>query len=121
MRRFQVLAAMGAAAALATASPASAHTHLLRSTPAANATLSASPRTITLTFNERVLPRFSKFEVTMPAHQMEIPVQIRVSRDGKRLIGTPRSRLTKGSYKIVWTAAGSDGHKMTGEVAFRVA
>jgi len=121
MKRFHILTALGAAAALATASPAFAHTRLVGSTPAANATLSASPRTITLTFNERVVPRFSKFEVTMPAHQMEIPVTVTVSRDGKRMIGTPRSRLMKGSYKIVWTAAGADGHKMTGEVAFKIA
>ena len=64
--------------------------------------------------------RAQQAEVTMPAHQMEIPVTVTVSRDGKRLIGTPRSRLMKGSYRIVWTAAGADGHKMTGEVAFKV-
>lgn len=109
------------AAALVVASPAFAHAHLVRSTPAANATLSASPRTITLAFNERLVARFSKFEVTMPERRTEIPVTITVSSDGKQLIGTPRSRLTKGSYRIVWTAAGADGHKMTGEVAFKVA
>lgn len=121
MRRSHILTAIAAAAALATAFPAFAHTRLVKSTPTANATLSASPRTITLTFNERIVPAFSKFELTMPAHGMDIPVRVSVSRDGKRLIGTPRSRLTRGSYKIVWTAAAPDGHKMTGEVAFRVA
>jgi len=120
MKRLQALSAIAAAAVLAMASPAFAHAHLVESTPAANATLSASPRTINLTFNERVVPRFSKLELTMPGHGMAIPVTVRVSDDGKRLIGTPRSRLMKGSYKIVWTAAGADGHKMTGEVAFRV-
>jgi len=30
------------------------------------------------------------------------------------------SVLTTGAYKIVWSAASADGHKMTGEVAFKV-
>jgi methionine-rich copper-binding protein CopC len=43
-----------------------------------------------------------------------------VSGDGKRIIGTLERRLRPGAYKVLWTAAGSDGHKLTGEVAFRV-
>ena len=119
MNRFSCLVAIGAAALLA-ASPASAHTRLVSSNPAADATVKASPRTITLTFNERVVPAFSKFELTMPAHGMNVPVTTTVSADGKRIVGTVGSRLMKGSYKIVWTAAGADGHRMTGELAFRV-
>ena len=120
MKRLQALSAIAAAAVLAMASPAFAHAHLVESTPAANATLSASPRTITLTFNERVVPRFSKFELTMPAHRMDIPVTTTVSRDGKRIVGTVGSRLMKGSYRVSWTAAGADGHKMTGSYSFKV-
>jgi len=120
MNRFSGLFAIAGAAVLLAASPAFAHTELVRSSPAANATVKTSPRTITLTFNERVVPAFSKFELTMPAHSMKIPVTTTVSRDGKRLVGAVASRLMKGSYKIVWTAAGADGHRRTGEVAFRV-
>jgi copper resistance protein C len=120
MNRFSRLMALGGAAALLAASPAFAHTKLVRSNPAANATVTTSPRTITLTFNERVVPAFSKFELTMPAHRMEVPVTTTVSRDGKRIIGTVRSRLMKGTYKITWTAAGADGHRMTGDLSFRV-
>ena len=112
--------ALGAALALAATGPAFAHTRLVASTPAANATLKTSPRTITLTFNERVVPAFSTFEVTMPAHRMKVPMKTVVSSDGKRIVGTLENPLMAGSYKIVWTAAGSDGHKMTGEVAFKV-
>jgi len=107
-------------AGLATTLPASAHTKLVSSSPAANATVTASPRTITLTFNERVVPSFSKFELLMPEHDMKIPVETTVSSDGKRIIGTVRSSLHRGSYAIHWTAAGSDGHKMEGHVNFRV-
>ena len=79
-----------------------------------------SPRTITLTFNERLVPAFSKFELTMPAHDMKVPVTTSVSRDGKQIVGALSSRLMKGSYQINWTAAGADGHKMSGHYNFKV-
>jgi copper resistance protein C len=121
MNRLLSLLAIGGAVALASASPAFAHAKLVNSSPAANATLTKDLRTITLTFNERLVPAFSKLEVTMPAHGgMKVPVTTVVSRDGKRIVGTLRSTLSKGAYKVLWTAAGSDGHKMTGEVAFQV-
>ena len=119
MNGFRTFAALAAAASLAVAGPVFAHAELVRSNPAANATV-RSPRTITLTFSERVAPAFSKFELTMPAHRMEIPVTTTVSRDGKRIVGTVGSRLMKGSYRVSWTAAGSDGHKMTGSYSFKV-
>ena len=119
MNGFRTLSALGGAVALAVAGPAFAHAELVRSSPAANATVEA-PRTITLTFSERVVPAFSKFELTMPAHRMNIPVRTTVSRDGKRIVGTVGSRLMKGSYRVSWTAAGPDGHKMTGSYSFKV-
>jgi methionine-rich copper-binding protein CopC len=121
MDRLSLLFGLAGAALLTVASPTFAHAELVRSNPAANATVPAGPRSITLTFNERLVPAFSKFEVTMPAHNdMKVPVTTTVSGDGKRIIGTLERRLRPGAYKVLWTAAGSDGHKLTGEVAFRV-
>ena len=118
-RFFKVLAAGSAAAALAVAGPALAHTRLVSSSPAANAKVTA-PHTITLTFNERLVPAFSKFELSMPAHGMAVPVETTVSRDGKQIVGTVSGALAKGAYRVSWTAAGADGHKMTGTVNFQV-
>ncbi len=112
--------ALGAAVGLAISGPALAHTRLVQSNPAAGATVKSGPTAITLTFNERLVPTFSTFELTMPEHRMKVPVKTAVSRDGKQIVGTLENRLAAGSYKIVWTAAGSDGHKMTGEAAFKV-
>ena len=120
MNRLSRLLALGGAAALLAAGPAFAHAELVRSNPAANATVRTSPRTITLTFSERVVPAFSKVELTMPAHRRNIPVTTVVSRDGKRIVGTVGSRLMKGSYRVAWTAAGPDGHRMTGSYSFKV-
>ena len=121
MNYFRTLVALASAAALLATSPAIAHTKLVSSTPAANATLRASPRTIALTFDERLVPAFSKFELTMPGHNnMKVPIQTRVSRDGKTIAGTPARPLAKGSYRIAWTIGSDDGHRMTGTVNFRI-
>lgn len=115
------LAALAGATALVVSSPAWAHAHLVSSNPAANAAVAVAPKVITLTFNEKLVPAFSKFELTMPEHGgMKVPVKTTVSKDGKSITGTPESALTKGAYKIVWSAASADGHKMNGEVAFKV-
>ena len=115
------LAALAGATALVVSSPAWAHAHLVSSNPAANAAVAVAPKVITLTFNEKLVPAFSEFELTMPEHGgMKVPVKTTVSKDGKSITGTPQSALTNGAYKIVWSAASADGHKMTGEVAFKV-
>lgn len=115
------LAALAGASALLATSPAWAHAHLVSSNPAANATVAAAPKAITLTFSEKLVPAFSKFDLTMPEHGgMKVAVKTAVSTDGKSITGTPAAALTKGAYKIVWTAASADGHKMNGEVAFKV-
>lgn len=119
--RFSGLVALAGIAAVLTTSPASAHAQLVRSNPAANATISASPKTITLTFSAKVAPTFSKFELVMPEHGgMKVPVKTSVSKDGKSIVGTVSAPLAKGAYKIAWSVASADGHKMTGEVPFKV-
>jgi methionine-rich copper-binding protein CopC len=120
MTRIRNLVGLVAVAALAVAAPALAHTRLVRSTPAANATIKGA-QTITLTFNERVVPAFSKFALTMPQHGgVKVPVTTAVSRDGKQIVGTLRNPLGKGAYRVDWTAAGDDGHRITGHFAFTV-
>lgn len=116
--RFAALLAGGAA--LVMAGSAFAHASLVKSTPAANATV-AAPKTITLTFNEKLAPAFSKFELTMPEHGgMAVAVKTSVSKDHKSIVGVPQAALIKGAYAIHWTAASADGHRMTGELAFKV-
>lgn len=113
-------AGIAASAALLLAGTASAHAHLVKSTPAANATV-AAPKAISLTFNEKLTPAFSKFELVMPAMKaMAVPVKTSVSKDGMTITGMPQAALMPGVYKINWHAASSDGHKMDGVVDFTV-
>lgn len=115
-----IAAGIVASAALFLAGAASAHAHLVKSTPAANATV-ATPKSISLTFNEKLTPAFSKFELVMPTMgNMAVPVKTTVSKDGMTITGTPKARLMPGIYKINWHAASSDGHRMDGVVDFTV-
>lgn len=101
------------------AGQASAHAKLVSSNPAAAATV-AAPKTITLTFNEKLAPAFSTFELAM-ADGMKVPVKTTVSKDRKSITGAPQGKLMPGGYKITWrAAAGEDGHRMDGVVAFTV-
>lgn len=118
-RRF--LVGLVSFAALGMATPAWAHAKLVSSSPAEDAVVAAAPSAITLTFNERVVPAFTKLELTMPEHGgMKVPVKVNVASDGKTVTGVPEARLGKGVYRIVWTAASADGHKMNGNVNFKI-
>jgi methionine-rich copper-binding protein CopC len=108
-----------ALAALAPLAPAFAHAHVVRSTPAANATVGA-PERISVTFNEKLVPAFSKLEVSMAGMDMKVPVKTSVSTDGKTITAVPQGAFTKGGYVITWSAASVDGHKTTGKIPFKI-
>jgi methionine-rich copper-binding protein CopC len=93
-----------------------AHTQLVRSSPAENASLEKSPPVATLVFAE---------PVTLTAVRIE-------SRGGgttalKSLPAKPTAEasvalpaLAPGFYKMSWRAIGDDGHIMSGEIHFSV-
>jgi methionine-rich copper-binding protein CopC len=114
------LIAAGAALALAAATEASAHAHLLASTPASDAA-TAAPKQLTLKFSEKLQPRFSGLSVTMPQmNDMATPVKVTVSKDGKSLIATPTEPLSAGVYKVSWHAVSADTHRVQGAYTFTV-
>lgn len=121
MRRLSVLTA--AAALLALAGTANAHPRLLSASPAANATV-ASPGRIELHFSERLMPAFSKAELTMAAMPgmaaMQIASAATVAGEGRVLVITPRARLHPGRYTVTWHVVSSDTHKVAGNFAFAV-
>jgi methionine-rich copper-binding protein CopC len=109
-----------AAIALAPAAPALAHAKVVSSTPAANAVI-AAPKAISVTFNEKVVPAFSKLEVSMAGMAMNVPVKTSVSADGKTITAVPQGPFMKGGYVIKWTAAAADdGHHTAGSIPFKI-
>lgn len=108
-----------AAVALAPAAPAFAHAHVVSSTPAANAEV-AAPKQVSVTFNEKLVPAFSKLEIAMAGMKMDVPVKTSVSTDGKTITATPQGALMKGAYVLNWSAASADGHKTKGAIPFKI-
>lgn len=115
----KILSLVGAACALLlVATQADAHARVVASTPAATATV-ASPRALTVTFSERVAPAFSGLDV-VNATGAKFAVTTTVSEDGKTVSGRMARPLAAGAYSLNWRAASSDGHRMTGAIAFTV-
>jgi len=119
LRKTLLAAVSLGAVALFAAAQASAHASLVKSDPAANATV-AAPKAVTLTFDDELTPAFSGFDVSM-SDGMKMKFKTTVSKDKKSIIGVPTGSLMPGAYKISWHAAASeDGHKTTGTLAFTV-
>jgi len=116
----RTLAALVGLSALALATQASAHAHLLASNPAADAAV-AAPKQLTLQFSEKLQPKFSGLTVTMPQmNDMATPVKVTVSKDGMGLVATPSEPLSAGVYKVDWHAVTADTHRVTGAYTFTV-
>ncbi len=128
MQFFRALGLLAASAGLALAAPAFAHTRVVASTPAASATVS-NVKTVTITFNEAVVPALSGLEIVMtgmpgmtghhPAMKIS-GVKVAPSADHKSLIATLPRPLVAGTYDANWHAVGDDTHRMTGKVSFTV-
>lgn len=112
-----VLVLLLAASFSAGAAPASAHSSLVSSDPAAEATVTAPLDRVTLTFSEA------------PLAGLDAGLRIEV-RDGSdrdvssgsvEVAGTAMSKavvLADGPYRVVWRYVSPDGHPITGEYGF---
>lgn len=113
--RSAAVIALGAGILLTAALPASAHAVLVSSTPAAGARVGTTPSVVTLTFDEPLVPRLSRCDVTDPAGRT-----FAGAVSGK----TMRVRLTTnapGVYDVDWkTVSRVDGHTITGGFRFGV-
>ncbi len=114
-------------AALAFSASAQAHTRLISSEPAADATVT-KPGKIVLNFNEKLMASFSGADLTMttmPGMAMAQPMKINyftsaISYDGKTLTLLMKHALPAGTYTLKWYAAGADTHRVGGDFSFTV-
>lgn len=107
---------------LAVVPPALAHPSLVRSTPAADATVAPATE-IMLQFSEKVMPRATRIELSMDHGRMKMAmptVAQDVSEDGHTLRARFAKPLPAGSYALQWRAVGQDSHPMTGSYRFTV-
>ena len=117
------LSALIAATAVVGGGTASAHPKLLSVTPAANATV-ATPVHVALRFSEKLVPAFSKADLTMAAMSgtaaVRKPSTAALASDGRTLVITPTGRLPAGRYTVSWHVVSTDTHKAAGTYAFAV-
>lgn len=105
-----------------------AHAKLVSSTPAANATVSkANAKSINLTFNEKLMAPTVKADLLMtgmPGMKDHAPMKVAftsmMGKDGKSMMLMPKKALVSGTYKVTWSAAGADTHRMGSEFSFTV-
>lgn len=105
-----------------------AHAKLISSSPAANATVSAAKaKSINLTFNEKVIASTMKTDLVMtgmPGMKDHAPMKVAftsmMGKNGKSMMLIPKKALGAGTYKVTWSAAGADTHRMVSEFSFTV-
>jgi methionine-rich copper-binding protein CopC len=107
------------AAVLVAAAPASAHSLLLESSPAAGAVVAAPPAQIALRFNNRIEKPLSSVRLLGPDGA---PVTLAAVVGGApdRLVAAVPA-LGAGRYRVEWRVLSADGHLVSGAFSFAVA
>ncbi len=110
---------LAAAAVVLAAGPAFAHTKLVTANPAPNATVKAVPERLQISFNEPVLPRFVTVAVTGPGGaKLHVASATVDPKNRSKVNAIVHGFGRAGAYRVDWTAAGSDMHRMTGSYSF---
>lgn len=102
--------------------PAAAHAHgvLRRSEPAAGARLTEVPRQLRLTFNEPLVPAFTRVTLRAASGDLVALAPLRIEGD-TIVVADVTGALAPGAWTIAWQVAGADGHPVRGEVKFTIA
>jgi methionine-rich copper-binding protein CopC len=110
---------LGAALALAAAGPAAAHSLLLESTPAANATLTSPPPRVALRFNNRIEKSLSRVRLVDARGDAQA---LTLAPDGPAdRLAAPVPPLAPGRWRVEWQVLSTDGHVVSGRFEFRLA
>jgi methionine-rich copper-binding protein CopC len=116
----RVLAAAAFAVTSAITSPAFAHATLQSSDPRAGSTLAKAPSQVRLKFNEALEPAFSKIKLTGPRDSAVALAAATVDKADPSVLTVPLPALPAGEYHVLWSAMARDGHKVKGEITFKV-
>ncbi len=99
------------------------HARLVKSSPGADVTLTASPTSVKLWFSERVEVSLSRVQLIGPGGT--VVASGRASRipgeNDVAFMATIRSPLSVGRHTVRWTTASDDGHPVKGTFSFVVA
>jgi copper resistance protein C len=108
------------AAVLLVSPPAAAHSLLLESFPAADATLTTPPPRLTLRFNNRIEKRLSRIAI-LDEQGTPHALAIAVADGGADRLTASVPPLPPGTYRVEWHVLSTDGHVVSGGFGFRLA
>lgn len=103
----------------ATPAPDARHLRLERSTPAADTTITESPATIQLWFNQPPQIAVSRISLSQGGEDVEIG-ETRAGSENSLVADVP-APLSSGDYTVNWRAAGNDGHVLRDDFDFTLA
>ena len=95
------------------------HLHLLKSTPAANATVTVAPDSIRLWFSQAPELKVTTVKVTGPG-SAAVPLAPLASGDSSLVVAPVKAKLAAGSYMVAWRTMAKDGHVARGSFAFTI-
>lgn len=116
-----MLAAGHATPALAVRPIARMHATLLRSEPAKDGKLTASPSRIYLVFSEEVEPSLGGIRLVGPAGQIVALKPAGDPRNVSALVAPVTTTLAGGTWRVEWRIVSEDGHPIDGDFTFSIA
>jgi methionine-rich copper-binding protein CopC len=97
-----------------------AHPELKSAQPPAGAA-TTSPRQISITFNEAVVPQFSGVELKDQTGKLIETGKAVADPTNRKLLVVPiKEPLAPGEYKVEWHAVSDDTHRVKGSYSFSV-
>ena len=119
LRRVAALVSAGLAVTALAAWTAPFHLHLVKSLPAANATVAAAPDSIRLWFSQPPELKVTSVKVTGPGTAV-VPLAPLAKRDSALVIAPVKGKMAIGAYTVAWRTMAKDGHVAHGTFAFKV-
>ena len=119
--RSRLLVAVAAAGlALVLPAAAAAHAYLVKTVPAASVTLDTPPKSVQLTYDEAVEPRFAIISVTDAGGHPLTTGPVTRSPSSPDTLVVPIKRVPEGWYLVYWRAISVDGHPVQGVFEFAI-
>lgn len=107
-------------AALVAPAAASAHAYITKTVPAASVLLNVAPRSVQLTYDEAVEPRFALISVTDVNARSVTDGRVTRSPLNADTLVVPLKKIGEGWYLVYWRAISVDGHPVQGVFTFAV-
>ena len=95
------------------------HLHLVKSTPAANATIAAAPDSLRLWFSQAPELKLTTVKLTGPG-ATPVALTSLAKGDSGLVLAAVKGRMAPGPYTVAWRTMSKDGHVVRGTFAFRV-